>query len=57
MGRLDRHELKDCLVEYLGEDGTLDALTRAMGDDEFRANFEYIIRCHDIPEPKGYNYE
>jgi len=46
--RVDRFSQLDILIEYLDESGTLDAIVRAMSDDDFNDIFEYIARMNDI---------
>ena len=45
---MTRFEQMQTLIDYLGEKEALEALTRAMNDDEFNENFEYICRMYEI---------
>lgn len=47
---MKRLEKMDELVEQLGEAELLEALVRAMSDDEAFSNFEYIERMYDIQD-------
>ena len=47
---MKRLEKMDELVEQLGEAELLEALVRAMSDDEALSNFEYIERMYDIQD-------
>lgn len=43
-----RHDMKDLFVGVLGQEQTLDALVRAMSDEQAQELFEYIGRMHEI---------
>lgn len=45
---MKRLEQMQTLIDYLGEQEALEALTRAMSDDEFNENFKYICRMYEI---------
>ena len=45
MTRLDK---MDELVELLGVAEVLEALTRAMSEEEFQENYDFIMRCYDL---------
>ena len=47
MNRLDKMEK---LVEALGTKETLEALTRAMSEEDFNENYEFIMRVYDLYE-------
>ena len=45
MNRLDK---MDKLVEFLGAAEALEALTRAMSEEEFQDKYDFIVRCYDL---------
>lgn len=45
---MKRLEQMNILVESLGAEEALYALTKAMSDDEFNENYEYICRMYEI---------
>lgn len=45
---MKRFEQMQTLIDYLGEKEALEALTRAMSDDEFDENFNYICQMYEI---------
>lgn len=45
---MKRFDQLDILINHLGESATLDALVKAMSDDDFEDNFKYICQQHDI---------
>ena len=45
MERLDK---MDQLVELLGAAEALEALTRAMSEEEFQENYDFIMRVYDL---------
>lgn len=47
---MKRLEKMDELVEQLGEAELLEALVRAMSDDEALSNFEYIERMYGLSD-------
>jgi len=47
---MNRFDKLDVLIQALGKDETLDALTRAMSEDEFQENYDYIMRMWDLYE-------
>ena len=40
----------DKLKDIMGADDLVEALCRAMSDDELRENLKYIIRMHDLAD-------
>ena len=47
---MNRFDKLDVLLKALGKDETLYALTRAMSEDEFQENYDYIMRMWDSYE-------
>ena len=47
MNRLDKMEQ---LVEFLGAAEALEALTRAMSEDDFQDKYDFIMRVYDLYE-------
>lgn len=45
---MTRFEQMQTLIDFLGEKEALEALTRAMTNDEFNEHFEYICRMYEI---------
>lgn len=45
---LDKFELLEILIDNLGIEKTLEELTNALSDEEFKENFNYIARMYDI---------
>lgn len=50
MQTVDRME--EAIIEALGVEGALDAITRALSYDTKEDIYSYIMRCHDIEEPQ-----
>lgn len=40
--------MEQAIIEALGAEGALDAITRALSYDTKEDIYSYIIRCHDI---------
>lgn len=43
------YAMEDCIIEQLGARQALQAIIKAMSDDEQDEIFSYIIRCYDLP--------
>lgn len=47
---MKRLDVMDEIVNYIGTEETLEALVRALSDDEATEAFEYITRMYDLPD-------
>ena len=47
---MDRLDKMENLVEKLGAVEALEALTRAMSEEEFQDKYDFIMRCYDLYE-------
>ena len=45
---MTKFEQMQTLIDYLGKREALEALTRAISDDEFNKSFKYICRMYEI---------
>lgn len=43
------YAMQDCITEVLGNYHALQAIIKAMSEDEKEDIFSYIIRCYDLP--------